>query len=318
LLRAGGGTSPPACPRRARSSSLSSLDRRPPWPTCSTPCARLRPRTSNPSGKGGSFADELAGLDATTRQRRLRDPRPVRRRYFLYHENERGPGTLMDELPEALRRGGPARQLPAGCPGRRARATRCFQGAHPETCSGTRCDLTGSIGSPHGQRSRVPLERYNELVPEEEEAVVCEARARRGPCCTKWRSDGVDLGQSGRGGVGEEDADRIEASLPPARARAAVGGRDRCRVAAPSPRHSHAVGRRCAHRRRPPRGGPWRNSPPRRKGRRRRRCTTTSSPRRGQRSPTMRAILAGYAAVDEAETERVLNRLVEERIVAGG
>jgi len=166
------------------------------------------PEGVEPPRRGGSFADELAAWT-----RRLDSDVYVIldqfEEYFLYHENERGAGTLMDELPEALRRGGLRVNFLLGVEKTRSRnsmPSRCAS----RTCSGTRCGSTGSTGSPRRSRSRVRSSgttsssrktRRSLADAELVEAVLHQVAVGR-----------VDLGQSGRGGVDElEDGDRIEA-----------------------------------------------------------------------------------------------------------
>ena len=128
--------------------------------------------------------------------------------YFLYHENELGPGTLAEELPEALRRAGLRVNFLIGIREDSLASLDAFKARIPNL-------FGNSLRLDRLERSAAraailrPLERYNELVPagdgveaqpELVEAVLDEVAAGR-----------VDLGLSGRGAVGEEDSDRIEA-----------------------------------------------------------------------------------------------------------
>jgi WD40 repeat protein len=128
--------------------------------------------------------------------------------YFLYHENERGPGTLADELPEALRRAGLRVNFLIGIREDSLASLDAFKARIPNLFGNSlrldRLERSAARAAILG-----PLERYNELVPagdavqaepELVEAVLDEVAAGR-----------VDLGLSGRGAVGEEDSDRIEA-----------------------------------------------------------------------------------------------------------
>src|SRR5213079_959286 len=159
-----------------------------------------------------------------------------------------------------------------------------------------------------------PLERYNELVPDGDrveaqpelvEVVLDEVAAGR-----------VDLGLSGRGGVGEEDSGRIETpylqlvlerlwevetSRGSRRLRLAtlreLGGAAQIvedhlerAMSELSPEQKDAAAAIYNH------------------------LVTPSGTKIAHRARD----LAGYAAVDETETEQVLQRLVEERIVRAG
>jgi hypothetical protein len=128
--------------------------------------------------------------------------------YFLYHENERGPGTLAEELPEALRRAGLRVNFLIGIREDSLASLDAFKARIPNLFGNSlrldRLERRAARAAILG-----PLERYNELVAagdgveaesELVEAVLDEVAAGR-----------VDLGLSGRGAVGEEDSDRIEA-----------------------------------------------------------------------------------------------------------
>ncbi|TMM24680.1 MAG: hypothetical protein E6F94_09235 [Actinobacteria bacterium] len=128
--------------------------------------------------------------------------------YFLYHENERGPGTLAEELPEALRRAGLRVNFLIGIREDSLASLDAFKARIPNLFGNSlrldRLERSAARAAILG-----PLERYNELVPagggveaapELVEAVLDEVAAGR-----------VDLGLSGRGAVGEEGSDRIEA-----------------------------------------------------------------------------------------------------------
>jgi WD40 repeat protein len=232
---------------------------------------------------------------------------------FLYHEGERGPGTLADELPEALRRGGLRANFLLGIREDSLAQLDAFKARIPNLFANSlrldRLDRVAARAAIEG-----PLGRYNELAgdegavaaePELVDAILDQVGVGR-----------VDLGQSGRGGVDDEDADRIEApylqlvlerlweverSRGSRRLRLAtlteLGGAvhivedhlERA-MAELSPDEKDAAAAIYNH------------------------LVTPSGTKIAHRARD----LAGYASVDEAETERVLNRLVEERIVRAG
>jgi WD40 repeat protein len=129
--------------------------------------------------------------------------------YFLYHEGESGPGTLMDELPEALRRPGLRANFLIGIREDSLAQLDAFKarisGLFANTLRLDRLDRSAGEAAIVG-----PISEYNRLCPPERavgiepalvDAVVREVAAGR-----------VDLGRSGRGGVdGEVDEGRIEA-----------------------------------------------------------------------------------------------------------
>lgn len=270
------------------------------------------PEGVEPVRRGGSLADELAAWT-----RRLDSDVYVIldqfEEYFLYHENERGGGTLMDELPEALRRGGLRVNFLLGVREDSLAELDAFKARIPNLFGNSlRLDRLDRIAA----RAAIegPLERYNGLVAEDQavsaepelvEAVLHQVAVGR-----------VDLGQSGRGGVGEEDADRIEAPYLQLvlerlwEVETAAGSR-RLRLdtltqlggaahivedhleramAELSPDEKDAAAAMYNY------------------------LVTPSGTKIAHRAGD----LAGYASVDEAETERVLKRLVEERIVRAG
>ena len=230
--------------------------------------------------------------------------------YFLYHENERGPGTLADELPEALRRAGLRVNFLIGIREDSLASLDAFKARIPNLFGNSlrldRLERRAARAAILG-----PLERYNELVPagdgveaepELVEAVLDEVAAGR-----------VDLGLSGRGAVGEEDSDRIEApylQLVLERLWEVETSRDSHRLrletlrelggaahivedhleramAELSPEEKDAAAAMYNH------------------------LVTPSGTKIAHRAGD----LAGYASIDEAETQHVLQRLVEERIV---
>ena len=270
------------------------------------------PEGVEPVRRGGSLADELAAWT-----RRLDSDVYVIldqfEEYFLYHEGERGVGTLMDELPEALRRGGLRANFLIGVREDALAQLDAFKARIPNLFGNSlrleRLDRIAARAAIEG-----PLERYNELVPAEEavaaepelvEAVLQQVAVGR-----------VDLGQSGRGGVGEEDADRIEApylqlvlerlwevETEAGSRRLRLETLDRLGGAAHivedhleramaelSPQEKDAAAAIYNH------------------------LVTPSGTKIAHRAGD----LAGYASVDETEAERVLKRLVEERIVRAG
>jgi WD40 repeat protein len=230
--------------------------------------------------------------------------------YFLYHENERGPGTLAEELPEALRRAGLRVNFLIGIREDSLASLDAFKARIPNLFGNSlrldRLERRAARAAILG-----PLERYNELVPagdgveaepELVEAVLDEVAAGR-----------VDLGLSGRGAVGEEDSDRIEApylqlvlerlwevetSRGSHRLRLEtlreLGGAAHIvedhlerAMAELSPEEKDAAAAMYNH------------------------LVTPSGTKIAHRAGD----LAGYASIDEAETQHVLHRLVEERIV---
>jgi WD40 repeat protein len=230
--------------------------------------------------------------------------------YFLYHENERGPGTLADELPEALRRTGLRVNFLIGIREDSLASLDAFKARIPNLFGNSlrldRLERRAARAAILG-----PLERYKGLVPagdgveaepELVEAVLDEVAAGR-----------VDLGLSGRGAVGEEDSDRIEApylQLVLERLWEVETSRDSHRLrletlrelggaahivedhleramAELSPEEKDAAAAMYNH------------------------LVTPSGTKIAHRAGD----LAGYASIDEAETQHVLQRLVEERIV---
>jgi WD40 repeat protein len=230
--------------------------------------------------------------------------------YFLYHENESGPGTLAEELPEAVRRAGLRVNFLIGIREDSLASLDAFKARIPNLFGNSlRLDLLERSAA----RAAIlgPLQRYNELVPagdrveaepELVEAVLDEVSAGR-----------VDLGLSGRGGVGEEDSNRIEAPylqlvLERLWEVETSRGSNRLRLetllelggaahivedhleramAELSPEEKDAAAAMYNH------------------------LVTPSGTKIAHRAGD----LAGYASIDEAETQRVLKRLVEERIV---
>ena len=230
--------------------------------------------------------------------------------YFLYHENERGPGTLAEELPEALRRAGLRVNFLIGIREDSLASLDAFKARIPNLFGNSlrldRLERRAARAAILG-----PLERYNELVAagdgveaesELVEAVLDEVAAGR-----------VDLGLSGRGAVGEEDSDRIEApylQLVLERLWEVETSRNSHRLrletlrelggaahivedhleramAELSPDEKDAAAAMYNH------------------------LVTPSGTKIAHRAGD----LAGYASIDEAETQHVLQRLVEERIV---
>ena len=234
--------------------------------------------------------------------------------YFLYHDDERGPGTLADELPEALRRGGLRANFLLGIRDDSLARLDALKPRIPNLFTNSlrldRLDRTAGRAAIVG-----PLERYNDLVPSEQrtaaepelvEALLEQVAVGR-----------VDLGQAGRGGLDERDAgERIEAPylqlvlerLWEVEAAAeshqlrletltALGGAAHIveehlerAMSELSPEEKDAAAAIYNH------------------------LVTPSGTKIAHRARD----LAGYASVDEAETARVLNRLVEERIVRAG
>jgi WD40 repeat protein len=230
--------------------------------------------------------------------------------YFLYNEDESGPGTLAEELPEAVRRAGLRVNFLIGIREDSLASLDAFKARIPNLFGNSlRLDLLERSTA----RAAIlgPLQRYNELVPtggrveaepELVEGVLDEVSAGR-----------VDLGLSGRGGVGEEDSDRIEAPylqlvLERLWEVETSRGSNRLRLetlrelggaahivedhleramAELSPEEKDAAAAMYNH------------------------LVTPSGTKIAHRAGD----LAGYASIDEAETQHVLKRLVEERIV---
>jgi WD40 repeat protein len=129
--------------------------------------------------------------------------------YVLYHEGESGPGTLIEELPETLRRRGLRTNVLLGIREDSLAELDAFKGRIPNLFANTlgldRLDRRAgeaAVVGPIEEYNRLSLEeRRVEIEPELVDAVLREVTAGR-----------VDLGQSGRGGVDDEaDAGRIEA-----------------------------------------------------------------------------------------------------------
>jgi WD40 repeat protein len=233
--------------------------------------------------------------------------------YFLYHEGERGAGTLADELPEALRRGGLRANFLLGIREDSLAQLDAFKARIPNLFANSlrldRLDRVAARAAIEG-----PLERYNELAANEDE--VSTEPELADAVLEQVAVGRVDLGQAGRGGVEEEDRDRIEApylqlvlerlwevemARGSRRLRLAtlneLGGAvhivedhlERA-MAELSPEQKDAAAAIYNH------------------------LVTPSGTKIAHRARD----LAGYASVDEDETERVLQRLVEERIVRAG
>jgi WD40 repeat protein len=230
--------------------------------------------------------------------------------YFLYHENERGPGTLAEELPEALRRAGLRVNFLIGIREDSLASLDAFKARIPNL-------FGNSLRLDRLERSAArtailgPLERYKELVPAgdavEAEPVLVET------VLDEVAAGRVDLGLSGRGAVGEEDSDRIETpylqlvlerlwDVETSRGSnwlrldtlRELGGAARIvedhlerAMAELSPEEKDAAAAMYNH------------------------LVTPSGTKIAHRAGD----LAGYASIGEAETQHVLQRLVEERIV---
>jgi WD40 repeat protein len=129
--------------------------------------------------------------------------------YFLYHQGENGPGTLTEELPEALRRRGLRANFLLGIREDSLAQLDAFKARIPGLFANTlrldrleRRAAEAAIVGPIDEYNRLcPPERRVEIEPALVEAVVREVAAGR-----------VDLGLSGRGGVdGDVDEGRVEA-----------------------------------------------------------------------------------------------------------
>jgi WD40 repeat protein len=258
--------------------------------------------------RGGPLADVLAALT-----RRLDAELYIVldqfEEYFLYNEDERGPGTLAEELPEAVRRPALRVNFLIGIREDSLASLDAFKARIPNLFGNSlrldRLERSAARAAILG-----PLDRYNELTPADRveaqpelvEAVLDEVAAGR-----------VELGLSGRGGVGEEDSDRIEAPylqlvLERLWEVETSRGSNRLRLetlrelggaahivedhleramAELSPEEKDAAAAMYNH------------------------LVTPSGMKIAHRAGD----LAGYASIGEAETQHVLQRLVEERIV---
>ncbi|HEY3206113.1 MAG TPA: hypothetical protein VGJ58_04095 [Gaiellaceae bacterium] len=234
--------------------------------------------------------------------------------YFLYHEGESGPGTLIDELPETLRRGGLRANFLLGVREDALAQLDAFKSRIPNLFAHrlrlNRLDRRAGEAAIRGPIARYnasrPPEQQVELEPELVDTVLSQVAAGR-----------VDLGRSGRGVVDDEpDADRIEApylqlvlerlwevelARRSRRLRVAtldeLGGAARIvedhlerAMSELSPDEKDAAAAMYNH------------------------LVTPSGTKIAHRAGD----LAGYAAVDEAAASRVLGRLVQERIVRAG
>jgi hypothetical protein len=231
--------------------------------------------------------------------------------YFLYHEGERGPGTLAEELPEALRRGGLRANFLFGIREDSLAKLDALKARIPNLFGNSlrldRLDRVAGRAAIEG-----PLDRYNELVsserqifaePELVEAVLDQVALGR-----------VDLGQSGRGGLDEqEDADRIEAPY----LQLVLERLWEIETAQGSPRLRLETLNRlggAAHVVEDHLERAMSELSPDEKDAAAAMYNYLVTPS-GTKIAHRAGDLAGYASVDEAETKRVLNRLVEERIV---
>ena len=165
------------------------------------------PDDVEPVRRSGSLADTLAAWT-----RRLDTDLYIVldqfEEYFLYHEGERGAGTMADELPEALRRGGLRANFLLGIREDSLAQLDAFKARIPNLFANSlrldRLDRVSARAAIEG-----PLDRYKELAAAEKsvsaeselvDAILDQVAVGR-----------VDLGQAGRGGVEDEDGDRIEA-----------------------------------------------------------------------------------------------------------
>jgi len=128
--------------------------------------------------------------------------------YFLYHEGESGPGTLMEDLPEALRRRGLRANFLLGIREDSLAQLDAFKGRISNLFANTlrldrldRAAGEAAIVGPIREYNRISPQLQMEIEPELIDALLREVAVGR-----------VDLGRSGRGGVEDEaDAGRIEA-----------------------------------------------------------------------------------------------------------
>jgi WD40 repeat protein len=129
--------------------------------------------------------------------------------YFLYHEGESGPGSLMDDLPEALGRRGLRANFLIGTREDSLAQLDAFKGRIPHLFANTlRLD---PLDRRAGEAAIVgPIREYNRLRPGEPPIEIEPALVYA--VLDEVATGRVDLGLSGRGGVEEEaDEGRIEA-----------------------------------------------------------------------------------------------------------
>jgi len=141
--------------------------------------ARRRAEASSPPARW-LVRRRACGLDATTRQRRLRHPRPVRGVLPVPRERTRS-GHADGRAARSAKARRPARQLLLGVREdalAQLDASRCAS----RTCSGTRLRSTARPDRREG-RDRGSARAYNELVPEDEAVVATPSWSR--PCCTR-------------------------------------------------------------------------------------------------------------------------------------
>jgi WD40 repeat protein len=233
--------------------------------------------------------------------------------YFLYHENEHGPGTLAEELPEALRRSGLRANFLIGIREDSLASLDAFKARIPNLFGNSlrldRLDRNAARAAILG-----PLDRYNELVSSEEgveaepdlvEAMLTEVAAGR-----------VDLGLSGRGGVDDDDSDRIEApylQLVLERLWEVERSRGSKKLSLTTLRElggaAHIVEDHLER--------AMAELSPEQKDAAAAMYNQLVTPS-GTKIAHRASDLAGYASIGQAETEIVLQRLVEERIVRAG
>lgn len=166
------------------------------------------PDLLNAIGGSGSLADGLAQV-ARREGRHLYVVLDQLEEYFLYHEEEHGPGTLLDELPEALRRRGLRANFLVGVREDAVAQLDAFKSSTPNLFANTlrleRLDRRAGEAAIIG-----PVQEHNRLRPAEEHTEVESElvdEVLRGVAVGR-----VDLGLAGRGGL-ERDPDtaRIEA-----------------------------------------------------------------------------------------------------------
>ena len=274
--------------------------------------AAAAPEGAEPVKRTGSLADILAAWT-----RRLDSDLYIVldqfEEYFLYHEGESGPATLAEELPEALGRKGLRANFLLGIREDALASLDAFKARVPGMFANSlRLDRLDRIAA----RAAIegPLERYNQLAPEHEQVSIEPALV---DAILEHVAVGrVDLGQSGRGGLDDQDADRIEAPylqlvLERLWEIEANQGSHRLRLATLE-RLGGAVHIVEDHLERA-----MAELSPDEKDAAAAIYNYLVTPS-GTKIAHRARDLAGYAALDESDAERVLDRLVQERIVRAG
>ena len=236
--------------------------------------------------------------------------------YFLYHEGESGPGTLIDELPEALRRRGLRVNFLIGIREDSLAQLDAFKARIPG-CSRTtlRLDRLDRVGGAR-PRSSARSSAYNRLAAPEravgDRAGARRCGSRRGGCRSRRPRP------RGRGGVDGRGRRRVES-----RRRTCSSSSSDCGRKRRAEEQTSCASRRCASSAEP-RGSSRTTSSGR--------CPSCRSDEKDAAAAMYNHLvtpsgtkiahdvedLAGYAVVDEDEAGRVLRRLADQRIVRAG